>query len=255
MMFQPKIIAFCCNWCAYAGADLAGVSRIQYPPSVRIVRVMCSGRVDPVIVLEVLKRGADGLLLVGCHPGDCHYQKGNYQAERKMKMLRKVLEKTGLGAGRLRLEWVSASEGDRLAKVVAEFTDQIEALGPNPLPEDEDLREKLDSAERAVGDFRLRALVSHEIKVVEEGNVYGDKKAQEEIDELIEKAVDVEYNRWRIWTALTSPTSAKDVARTLGFSPQETVRNLVALRKRGRAKLEGVEGTSPLWVAVAEEKA
>jgi F420-non-reducing hydrogenase iron-sulfur subunit len=255
MMFEPKIIAFCCNWCAYAGADLAGVSRIQYPPSIRIVRVMCSGRVDPVIALEVLKRGADGFLLVGCHPGDCHYQRGNFQTERKIKMLRKVLEKTGMSPGRLKLEWVSASEGDRLAKVVTEFTDEIRALGRSPLPEDADLGEKLDAAERAVGDFRLRALVSHEIKVVEEGNVYGDKKVQEEIDELIERAIEVEYDRWRIWAALKSPTSAKDVAKTLGFSPQETVRNLVALRKRGRAKLERVEGTSPLWVAVAEEKA
>lgn len=253
-MFEPKIIAFCCNWCAYAGADLAGVSRIQYPPTIRIVRVMCSGRVDPVIVLEVLERGADGILVVGCHPGDCHYQRGNYQTERKIKMLRKVIEKTGFSPDRLKLEWVSASEGDRLAKVVMQFTDQTRTLGPSPLPKDESLREKMDSAKRAVSDFRLRALVSHEIKVVEEGNVYGDKKTQEEFDELIEKAVDVEYNRWRILATLKSPSSAKNVAKTLGFSPQETVRNLVALRKRGMVKLDRVEGTSPLWVAIAEEK-
>jgi len=131
--FRPKIVGFLCNWCSYAGADLAGVSRIQYPPTLRIVRVMCSGRVHPVFILEAFRRGADGVLVAGCHHGDCHYLTGNYKAENRVLLLKKVLEQLGLEPERLRLEWVSASEGDRFAKVVKDMTEEIRKLGPNPL--------------------------------------------------------------------------------------------------------------------------
>jgi F420-non-reducing hydrogenase iron-sulfur subunit len=130
--FEPKIIGFLCNWCAYAGADLAGVSRIQYPPNIRIIRVMCSGRVDPVFILEAFKNGADGVLVAGCHlPSDCHYLSGNFKASRRIALLRKVLQSLGLEEERLRLEWVSASEGDRFASIVRDMVEQIKKLGPN----------------------------------------------------------------------------------------------------------------------------
>lgn len=122
--FEPKIIGFLCNWCSYAGADLAGISRMEYPTNVRIVRVMCSGRIDPIIVLEAFRQGADGVLVTGCHPGDCHYTSGNYQTERKMKMLKKLIGIAGIEPQRLRLEWISAAEGERFTDVVKEFTDQ-----------------------------------------------------------------------------------------------------------------------------------
>ena len=131
--FEPTIIGFCCNWCAYAGADLAGVSRIQYPPNIRIVRVMCSGRVDPAFVLEGFKSGADGVLIAGCHLGDCHYVSGNYKAQRRYLMLKRVLDQLGLEPERLRLEWVSAAEGDRFATVVRDMTKELKRLGPSPL--------------------------------------------------------------------------------------------------------------------------
>ena len=131
--FEPKIVGFLCNWCSYAGADLAGVSRIQYPPSLRIVRVMCSGRIDPVFILEAFKSGADGVLVAGCHPGDCHYLSGNYKAERRVLILKSLLEQLGLEPERLRLEWVSAAEGDRFATVVKVMTEEIKNLGPSPL--------------------------------------------------------------------------------------------------------------------------
>jgi len=132
--FEPKIIGFLCNWCAYAGADLAGVSRIQYPPNIRIVRVMCSGRVDPSFILEALKDGADGVLVAGCHlPSDCHYISGNFKALRRIKLLKKVLEQFGIEPERVRLEWISASEGDKFATVVKDMVDQIKKIGPNPL--------------------------------------------------------------------------------------------------------------------------
>jgi F420-non-reducing hydrogenase iron-sulfur subunit len=132
--FEPKIIGFLCNWCSYAGADLAGVSRIQYPPNIRIIRVMCSGRVDPVFILEALKDGADGVLVAGCHlPSDCHYISGNFKALRRITLLKKVLKELGIEPERVRLEWVSASEGDRFAAIVRDMVEQIKKLGPNPL--------------------------------------------------------------------------------------------------------------------------
>ncbi|MDH5461239.1 MAG: hydrogenase iron-sulfur subunit [Candidatus Bathyarchaeota archaeon] len=131
--FKPKIVGFLCNWCSYAGADLAGVSRIQYPPTLRIVRVMCSGRLDPAFILEAFKNGADGVLVAGCHPGDCHYLSGNYKAQRRFYLLRRVLEQLGVERERLRLDWVSASEGDRFATIIKDTTKEIKKLGPSPL--------------------------------------------------------------------------------------------------------------------------
>jgi len=131
--FQPKIVGFLCNWCSYAGADLAGVSRIQYPPTLRIVRVMCSGRIHAALILEAFRSGADGVLVAGCHLGDCHYISGNYKTQNRILMLKKVLEQLGLEPERLRLEWVSASEGDRFAKVIKDMTEEIKKLGPSPL--------------------------------------------------------------------------------------------------------------------------
>ena len=132
--FEPKIIGFLCNWCSYAGADLAGVSRIQYPSNIRIIRVMCSGRIDPAFVLEALKDGADGVLIAGCHlPSDCHYISGNFKASRRIDLLKKVIKEFGFEPERVRLEWISASEGDKFAAVVRDMTEQIRKLGPNPL--------------------------------------------------------------------------------------------------------------------------
>jgi len=131
--FEPYIVGFLCNWCGYAGADLAGTSRIQYPPNLRAIRLMCSGRVDPTFILTALKRGADGVLVVGCHPGDCHYINGNLRTERRIALLKKMLSDLGLDDRRVRLEWISAGEGEKFATVVKEFVEEIRALGPNPL--------------------------------------------------------------------------------------------------------------------------
>ncbi len=129
--FEPNILVFCCNWCSYAGADLAGVSRFQYPPNIRIIRVMCSGRVDPSFVLKALKNGVDGVLVSGCHIGDCHYITGNEYTQERFERLHTILIKQlGIDPKRVRLEWVSASEGKRFAEVITEFTNQIKELGP-----------------------------------------------------------------------------------------------------------------------------
>ena len=132
--FEPKIIGFLCNWCSNAGADLAGVSRIQYPPNIRIIRVMCSGRIDPAFVLEAFKDGADGVLVAGCHvPSDCHYISGNFKAMRRINLLRRVLKDFGVEPERLRLEWISASEGDLWAAVVKSMVEDLKKLGPSPV--------------------------------------------------------------------------------------------------------------------------
>lgn len=134
MEFEPKIVAFCCSWCSYAGADLAGVSRFQYPTNVKIIRVMCSGRIDPTFVLEAFKSGADAVLVAGCHiPSDCHYLTGNLRTQRRIALTRNLLKQFGIEPERLRLEWISASEGDKFVAVVKEMTQKIKELGPSPL--------------------------------------------------------------------------------------------------------------------------
>jgi coenzyme F420-reducing hydrogenase delta subunit len=124
-------VAFLCNWCSYAGADLAGISRIQYPPSIRVIRVPCSGRVDPFYILKALQNGADGVLVSGCHPGDCHYLTGNYVARRRFAVLHDLLEFAGIDTGRVSFSWVSAAEGERFAEVVRDVTERVRQLGPN----------------------------------------------------------------------------------------------------------------------------
>ena len=131
--FEPKIVAFCCNWCSYAGADLAGTSRIQYSPNIRVIRVMCSGRVNPLFVIKALSIGADGVLVLGCHPGDCHYIEGNYKTLRRIPLLKKMMKQLGIEEERVRLEWVSASEGAKFAEVANNFTQTIKDLGPSSL--------------------------------------------------------------------------------------------------------------------------
>ena len=130
MAFEPKIVGFLCNWCSYTGADLAGVSRIKWPANVRPIRVMCSGRIDPQFIVQAFRSGADGVLVSGCHPGDCHYYQGNYKALRRVHLLKRVLREFGIHPDRLKLTWVSAAEGERWAKVTREMTETVRRLGP-----------------------------------------------------------------------------------------------------------------------------
>jgi F420-non-reducing hydrogenase iron-sulfur subunit len=134
--FEPNILGFLCNWCSYAGADLAGTSRMKYPSNLKSIRVMCSGRVDPSFVLEALRKGVDGVLIAGCHPGDCHYQSGNYKTNRRIKLLKKLLIELGVEPQRVRFEYVSASEGQKFASIVTDFVAEMKKLGPNPITVD-----------------------------------------------------------------------------------------------------------------------
>jgi coenzyme F420-reducing hydrogenase delta subunit len=129
--WEPKVVAFLCTWCSYAGADLAGVSRIQYPPNVRIIRVPCSGRINPIFLLRALQNGADGVLVSGCHPGDCHYISGNLAARRKFALTKELLRYVGIEPERVQFTWVSASEGGRFAAIIEKVVEQVRKLGPN----------------------------------------------------------------------------------------------------------------------------
>ncbi len=149
--WQPQIAAFFCNWCTYTAADLAGVSRLKYAPNVRVIRVMCSGRIDPQFVLEALASGADGVLIGGCHPGDCHYVEGNYKMLRRFRLLKRMLADLGIEEGRVRLEWISASEGDKVRAVVNEMVEEVKALGPLRIPE------RLKAWDREVGSEEVKS--------------------------------------------------------------------------------------------------
>lgn len=143
--FKPRLIVFCCNWCAYAGADLAGVSRLKVSPHFRIVRTMCSGRVDPELILQTFLAGADGIMVAGCHPGECHYMEGNYNTMRRVALLKRLMEGLGLEPDRLALEWVSASEGARFQKVVNAFVERVTRMGPCLVERRETKVEELDA--------------------------------------------------------------------------------------------------------------
>jgi len=131
--FEPNLLAFCCNWCSYAGADLAGLSRLKYPPNIRIIRTMCSGRVDPQFVVDAFENGADGVLIAACHLGDCHYISQNYKTYKRVNLLHKLMDSFGIEKDRLRLEFISAGEGNKFADTVIEMVDKLKELGPSPL--------------------------------------------------------------------------------------------------------------------------
>ena len=252
--FEPKIIGFLCNWCSYAGADLAGVSRIQYPPNIRIVRVMCSGRIDPIIPLEVFMRGADGVIVLGCHPADCHYVEGNLYEERKIKMLKKLLALTDLGPERLRLDWVSASEGQRFAQIVTEFTNQVKKLGPSPVSgkaPDQRVLENLEAARNAASDFRLRVLVGRERELTEKNNVYNEKISQEEFDSLLDEVVEAEFIRQKIHLLTRAePLSVKALSEATDLEPVAVLKQIVNMRRRNMITVDRIQGTTPLYRAL-----
>jgi F420-non-reducing hydrogenase iron-sulfur subunit len=255
MSFEPKILGFLCNWCSYAGADLAGVSRIQYPPNIRVIRVMCSGRVDPEFIFKGFRSGIDGIIVMGCHPGDCHYLEGNYEAEMKFDMVRRFLSHVDFDK-RVRLEWVSASEGNRFAELVTEFTDQIKKLGPSPVSGkklDEELLKKLEAMEMAAGSYRLRALVGRERKITEEGNVYGEIVPKEKFEALFSQAIEDEYMRHQILLSLDQdPKSVKDLAIQIGIDPSEVLQHVLVLKGRSQVAMDKIVGNMPIYLNVME---
>ena len=255
LSFEPKILGFLCNWCSYAGADLAGVSRIQYPPNIRVIRVMCSGRVDPEFIFQGFKTGIDGIIVMGCHPGDCHYLEGNYEAEKKFNMVKRFLSIINFD-NRVRLEWVSASEGNRYANVVTDFTNAIKELGPSPLSGEnpnQDLLEKLSAIEMASGSYRIRALVGRERVITEQGNVYGEIVDIEKFNDLFTITIKDEYWRHRILLSLEKkPKSVKDLAIQLRIKPNKIFNHILVLKGRNQIAMDRIVGNLPIFVNVME---
>lgn len=251
MEFEPRILGFLCNWCSYAGADLAGVSRIQYPPNVRVIRVMCSGRVDPIFVFEALKIGIDGVIIMGCHPGDCHYISGNYEAEMKFDTIKKLLNQVGL-ADRVYLEWVSAAEGVRFGEVITNFTEKIQKLGKIPIKE-KNLLLDLNAMENAVSESRLRAFIGRKRKITEEGNVYEEKIPLDDFEDKQDKAIFDEYIRQKIQILLkTKSNSVKELAKELNVDSSDVLAHIVVLKDRNLITMDRVDGYTPYYVSIGE---
>jgi coenzyme F420-reducing hydrogenase delta subunit len=254
--FGPDILGFLCNWCSYAGADLAGVSRFQYPPNIRTIRVMCSARVDPTIVLEAFIQGLDGVMVLGCHLGDCHYITGNYYTERRMKTTKNVLKNIGLSPKRLLVDWVSAAEGERFATLVKDFTVKIRKLGPLGKETNlaqQQLRARLVAAKEALAQQRIRWLVGRERELIEDKNVFGEKVSQEEFDQLTLQTVEKEFARRRVLLSLKEDSlSVKEIAQRVETSPREVLKSIVSLERDGLISVVGIEGNSPKYRRVGE---
>ncbi len=255
-MFRPKIIGFVCNWSLPPEVEIPSTGIRHGYPKIRIVRVMCIGRIDPVIVLETFAKGADGVLVIGCQPPDCHYVEGNLLAERKIKTIKKLISRAGLEPERLRLEWSYPSEIERLAKLIDDFRNQVTVLGPSPLvgkKPDENILAGITAAKAVAGDSRLRTLVGREKKLIEEGNVYNETVEQEKFDEVIHESIDEEYVRSRIHLLVKDkPMSVEELAKPLGLDPRKVLRHIVVLKQRGLVALDRIEGEDPLYIALGE---
>lgn len=244
--FTPTILGFLCNWCSYAGADLAGVSRFQYPPNLRVIRVMCSGRVDPVHVLEAFTQQIDGVMVLGCHPGDCHYLTGNIYTESRMKTLHQFLEILGLNPERLCLDWVSASEGERFAQLVKDFTLTISNLGPitSDLPLNALLR-NIRAAKAAFSQQKPRWLTNKEPDLLSQGNVFGELIEETNYKQLKLATLIREYEKNTILLVLNDQSLSIDViSQRTGLHTQQVLRYLIALEHEGAVGVSESEGAS-----------
>ncbi len=248
MDFEPKILSFLCNWCAYAGADLAGISRFQYPPNTRTIRVMCSGRVDPGFIPRAFLAGFDGVMVLGCHPGDCHYLTGNVQAERKINLTRKLFEMAVSDSERILIDWVSAGEGERFAQVVRQFVQKIRSLGPFSL--DEEKKEKLTAIKVSLEGEKIRWMVGKGPELLEKENVYGDRLPQERIETVMEETIRDEFIKNRIVLLVESrPLEAKEISSRLNLKLKETLSYLVSLVGEGKIGIDpSEEGRIPKYI-------
>jgi F420-non-reducing hydrogenase iron-sulfur subunit len=246
MAFEPKILSFLCNWCAYAGADLAGISRFQYPPNTRVVRVMCSGRVDPIFIPRALLAGYDGVMVLGCHPGDCHYLTGNYQAEKKINLTRKLLNMAGIDSERLLLDWVSAGEGERFSQVVRQFIEKIRNLGPFPL--DQEMKGKLQAVRASLEGEKIRWMVGKGPELMEMENVYKERVPKERLEELIEATIRDELVKNRIVQLVEiKPITATEISQTLNLKLKDTLSYLVSLVGEGKIGFHPSEEKVPMY--------
>ena len=231
--FEPRIIAFCCNWRAYVGADMAGTSRLQYPPNIRIIRVMCCGRIDPTLVLSAFAWGADGVMILGCHPGDCHYLKGNFMAEKRMQFLRQALQHMGIEKERLRLDWISASEGHKFAYLANEMVGKLKELGP--------IKPKLEETVDAFRTERLRWVMglTHMEPKISRKQYYA--KTREIMKDEIERQMIIGAIKQK------GPLTIREISDAINVPPDKILRHMIALRKAGVISEAGEEQDGYLY--------
>jgi F420-non-reducing hydrogenase iron-sulfur subunit len=244
--FEPKILAFLCNWCSYAGADLAGVSRFQYPPTIRVMRTMCSGRVDPIFILEGLRSGFDAVSVFGCHIGDCHYIDGNLFTIKRVELVRELLNLSGIGAERVQLRWVSAAEGQQFAQFVRELSELTRSLGPF------DVEQHALALAALAGAFhspRLRWLLGMERPLTEGKNVYGETLKPEEYEQVIAAAAREQYQKALILECLREgPLSVRQIAAKSGLGVYDISLLLSDVERKGLVDFHHMEGTTPQFI-------
>jgi F420-non-reducing hydrogenase iron-sulfur subunit len=247
--FEPKILAFLCNWCSYAGADLAGVSRFQYPPTIRVMRTLCSGRVDPVYILEGLKSGYDAVFVFGCHIGDCHYLDGNHHTVRRMELVRELLDLSGIGSERADLRWVSAAEGQQFAQFVTELSEQTRRLGPFDTGRHALTLAALDGAFQSP---RLRWLLGMSRPLTERQNVYGDTLDARDFASMLKEVAREEYRKAMILDCLQQgPLSVREIASRSGLGVYDVSVLLGDVERAGLAEFHRFEGTTPKFIRLA----
>lgn len=239
----PKIVCFICNWTFCE-------EEIRVPYNVDVIRVMCIGRMDPALVLETFVNGAEGVMLVGCKPPDCHFVDGNLHAERAVKMLKKLLTLAGLESERLKLLLVSPLEDKNFSHYAKEFSEEVWKLGNSPLSKEEIIA-NLTAAKEAASAFRLRVLLGREEELTEFMNAYGEKISEEEFDALLDDIVRAEFIRYKIhYLTRIKPRSVKELAQILGIKPSAVLRHITNMRRKGMIALDHVEGYTPLYKAL-----
>ena len=236
--FEPRIMGFLCNWCCYTAADSAGVARYQYPPNIRVIRVMCSGRVDPVFIFEAFSCGADGVFVGGCHLGECHYQLGNYDAMLTVALTKKIMTRIGISPERFLLEWASAAEGPRYVQLITEFTDHIKSLGPLGTTDSvniDELKVKLSAARYSVEDMKLRTGLGNLTKGFRKEGDYSAQTIEDKIDQKIAKSIDSAIGKQEtlLWIQQEGPISLDVLTKKVGQPVADVEKYVAAFRKKG----------------------
>ena len=250
-IFEPFVVAFCCNWCSYAGADLAGVSRYQYPASIRIIRVMCSGRIDPFMVFRAFRNGADGVLVAGCHPGDCHYIEGNIHAEERMEQVSRIMEKSKIPSERFKLAWISASEGKIFADLIQGFIDGLRKLGPlsKELVGGVPTLSKVAAAENLFQEFPVRWLTAKAEILTREENVYGEIVDPNDLKRIADEFFETGHLKFLVLALITNnPTSLTTLSKKLDTPSKKIFDCLIQLKMDGLVDIVGFEEDYPVYL-------
>jgi coenzyme F420-reducing hydrogenase delta subunit len=250
MSGKRRVSLFVCDW-AVNPNEISDETLSSLPADFSFVKVKCVGRVDPIIIFEAFIQGLDGVMILGCHPGDCHFITGNYYTEKRAAMIQRILEVLEISPERLLVDWISPAEGERLAGLLRDFSEKVVELGPlgsEASLESGELSQRLSASKGALADDRLMWLVGRERELIEEGNVFGERLPQEEFDRVMDESIRKEYQRNRILRSLgENALTVREMAEVVGLPPREILRNLVALESDGLVSVADIDGSSPRY--------